>query len=132
MKKIFVILAGLLAFCTVSFGQTADKQKGAEMRFEKTEHNFGDVSHKAREIECSFDFTNEGDVPLVITKIVTSCTCTKADYPKKPVMPGQSGTIRIIYEPNKKDAGMFYKAIEVYSNSADAKRKTIVIRGKAV
>ncbi len=127
MKKFVLMLSCLLALASV-FGQ----ERGARLSFEKTEHNFGDVPHKAKQIECSFDFTNDGSAPLVITKIVTSCTCTKADYPKKPVMPGQKGSIRIIYEPGKKDAGMFYKAVEVYSNSADAKRKTIVIRGKAI
>ena len=127
MRKIFLAAACLLALVS-AFGQ----ERGAMLSFEKTEHNFGEVPHKAKQIECSFDFTNDGSAPLVITKIVTSCTCTKADYPKKPVMPGQKGSIRIIYEPSKKDAGMFYKAVEVYSNSADAKRKTIVIRGKAI
>lgn len=127
MKKIVLMAACLLAFVSV-FGQ----ESGAMLSFEKTEHNFGEVPHKAKQIECVFDFTNEGSAPLVITKAVTSCSCTKADYPKKPVMPGQRGSIRIIYEPSKKEAGMFYKAIEVYSNSSDARRKTIVIRGKAI
>lgn len=121
----------LMSVCLLAVLFAAGQKQGAVLSFDKTEHDFGSIPHKSKQVECTFEFTNEGSAPLVITKVVTSCTCTKADYPKKPVMPGQKGSIRVIYEPSKKEPGVFYKAVEVYSNSADAKRKTIVVRGKA-
>ncbi len=101
------------------------------MLFDRLEHDFGEIPQASKEVKCTFDFTNDGDAPLVITRIVTSCSCTKAAYSRKPILPGEKSTITIIYEPQKKESGVFYKAIEVYSN-ATPKRQIIVIKGNAI
>ena len=104
---------------------------GARFAFDKTTHDFGAIDHSLAKVECRFEFTNDGTEPLVITKTLTSCTCTKATYDKKPVPPGGRGVITVIYEVSKKDAGAFYKTIDVYSNSVD-KRISLIIKGSAV
>ncbi|MDR2882611.1 MAG: DUF1573 domain-containing protein [Alistipes sp.] len=107
-----------------------ERPAGPHFDFEITEHDFGDIEHSLPKVECRFRFTNDGTAPLVITKILTSCSCVKADYAKRPVPPGGEGEIVITYEVSKKEPGVFYKVIEVYSNSAD-RRNNLIVKGNA-
>jgi hypothetical protein len=109
----------------------AQPQDGPHIAFEQTEYDFGEIPHKSKKVECRFEFTNDGSAPLVITRTLTSCNCVKVSYDKKPVPPGQKGTITVTYEVSKKDPGVFYKVIEVYSNSA-GKRNSLIIKGNSV
>lgn len=135
MKKLISFIVLLFA-TSVAWAQEADsmqvvKHEGAHFAFKNVEHDFGAVPHKSKRVECRFEFTNDGSAPLVITKTLTSCTCVKVSYDKKPVMPGQKGVIVVAYEVNKKEPGVFYKVIEVYSNVPE-KRTNLVIKGNAV
>lgn len=117
---------------TVKTGSVkTEKQDGPQFAFESVEYDFGEIPHKSRKVECRFEFVNEGSAPLVITKTLTSCTCVKVSYDKKPVMPGCEGVITVSYEVNKKEPGIFYKVIEVYSNAPE-KHTNLVIKGNAV
>ncbi|MDR2890998.1 MAG: DUF1573 domain-containing protein [Alistipes sp.] len=127
MKRAFLILAFLATVCGVS----AQQPSGPHFRFDKTEHDFGDIDHSAAEVRCRFEFTNDGTAPLVITRTLTSCSCTKVEYDKRPVPPGGRGAITVIYEANKKEAGVFYKTIEIYSNSPE-RRNNLIIKGNAI
>ncbi len=134
MKKLLPLIVSLFAVCGV-WAQQADSVKvvkydGPHFKFEQTEHDFSEIPHKSKQVECRFEFTNDGTVPLVVTKTLTSCSCVKVSYDKKPVKPGEKGVIIVAYEVNKKESGIFYKVIEVYSNSVD-KRNNLVIKGNA-
>ena len=111
--------------------QTGEKPAGPYFAFETTEHDFGDIAHKLPKVEYKFTFINDGPAPLVITKILTSCSCVKTEYGKKPIPPGGKGEIKVTYEVNKKESGVFYKVIEVYSNSVD-KRNNLIVKGNAI
>lgn len=130
MKKAFSLIILLFAVSAV-MAQEPVRHAGAHFAFAKTEHDFGEIPHKSKKVECRFEFTNDGTAPLVITRTLTSCSCVKVSYDKKPVMPGERGVIIVAYEVNKKESGMFYKVIDVYSNSVD-KRNSLVVRGNAV
>lgn len=107
------------------------KHEGAHMAFDALSHDFGDIDHRSKQIGHSFEFTNDGSEPLVITRTLTSCSCIKITHDKKPVPPGGRGTISVVYEVSKKEPGVFYKTIEIYSNSVD-KRNNLIIKGNAV
>ena len=92
-------------------------QKGAKLQFEEVNHNFGDVARKGGDLVYEFKFRNEGNVPLVVTRVITSCSCLKANYSKRPVAPQEEGVLKIVYEPHKSEPGRFNKVIRVYSNS---------------
>ena len=83
----------------------------------------GDLVH-------DFVVENEGTVPLVVTRVFTSCSCLKASYSKRPIPPGGTGVIRITYEPYKSEPGTFYKVIQVYSNSTEG-RTVITVQGSS-
>jgi len=105
--------------------------EGAHLHLERTAYDFGDVPRKGGDLVHEFGFTNDGTAPLVILRVATSCSCLKATFPKRPVAPGESGVIRIVYEPHKSEPGTFNKVIRVYSNSADG-RELITVQGNSI
>jgi hypothetical protein len=127
MKRLVALLfAFVLGACGVSAQTSAPI-----IKFDTLEYNFGDIAHKSEQVRCEFEFTNVGTAPLVFIKSTTSCTCTKVEMPRKPVMPGAKGKVAVIYEPNKKESGVFYKAIDIYTNTSE-KRHTLIVKGRAI
>lgn len=101
------------------------------MALDHTTYDFGTVSRKGGDLVHDFTFTNEGTAPLVVIRVVTSCSCLKATHPKRPVAPGESGTIRIVYEPHKSEPGVFNKVVQIFSNSAGG-RELVTVQGNSV
>ena len=99
---------------------------GARMSFAAESHDFGDIPRRGGDAEWRFEFVNNGDQPLIITQLATTCTCLKYKYPRRPIAPGQSGHIDISYQPHKTEAGTFHRVVMVYSNSEDGVRRLIV------
>ena len=117
MTKI-LIMAFLLAFASAAQAQ--------KISFEAVEVNYGDIV-KGSDGQREFKFKNTGTAPLVIESAVPSCGCTVPDYPREPIMPGESRTIRVKY--NTQNVGAFNKNITIKSNSIDNSQTTLTIRG---
>ena len=113
MKK--VILATILSvFGLFAFALGAGE---AEIKFEKTSHNFGTFPESSPKVTCSFKFTNTGDNLLVIHQAIASCGCTVPQYPKEPIKPGESGEIIVTYNGAGKFPGHFKKSITLRTNA---------------
>lgn len=113
MKKI--IMMTLMLVC----GMTAVMaQKPAQIKFDKTTHNFGSFSENEPKVSCSFTFTNIGEQPLVINQAIASCGCTVPKYTKTPIQPGEKGEIKVTYNGTGKFPGHFKKSITVRTNGA--------------
>lgn len=78
-------------------------------------HDFGVYKEKV-EKSYSFVFRNVGEVPFVIDSLVTICSCTHADYVKRPVLPGEQDSIRLSYSGNGFVPGYFHQSCWVYGN----------------
>ena len=105
-----------------AFSMPVLAQGKAEIKFDKTTHNFGTFKEADSNVTCTFKFTNTGDAPLVIEQAVASCGCTTPVYPKQPIAPGATGEIKVTYKGAGKFPGVFKKTItlvmgETKSNS---------------
>ena len=131
MKR-FVVLLLLLFAMPVVWAQTDTNQQptGARIRLHEVHHNFGDVARRGGDLVYELHYKNEGDQPLVLTRVVTSCSCLKAHFQHRPLKAGDEGVIRIVYEPQKSEPGVFNKMIQIYSNAADG-REVITVQGNA-
>lgn len=130
MKTLLFTLIAALSLTTASAagdGQT----DGAHLAFEDATYDFGDVPRKGGDLVREFRFVNDGTAPLVLVRVITSCSCLKASFSKRPVEPADSGVIRITYEPHKSEPGAFNKVIQVYSNSVDG-RDVITVQGNSI
>ena len=105
-----IMIALMMALTTI--GMMA--QKPAEIKFDKTSHNFGTFSEKNPKQSCTFTFTNVGEQPLVINQAIASCGCTVPEYTKTPIQPGEKGEIKVTYNGAGKFAGHFKKSINQF------------------
>ncbi len=104
--------------------------RGAELRLAETVHDFGDVPRRGGDLRCEIAFTNTGDAPLVVMRLITSSSCLKASCSRRPVAPGASGVIRIVYQPLKSEAGTFSRIVRIGSNAVAGDRH-ITVRGNS-
>jgi len=85
-----------------------------EMTIDQTEYDFGTFLMSEHQ-ECIFRITNTGSSLLMVQDVITSCGCTKVEYDKRPVPPGRSMDLKVIYEAE--ESGHFTKVVTVYSNA---------------
>lgn len=120
------LMRTLVAFVVVLFISTSSfGQDGADFTFKTETINYGIIALKSNGVRV-FEFTNTGNAPLIIAKIISSCGCTVPKKPEDPIMPGETGKIEVEYDTNK--PGGFSKAITIYSN-AKSGRKILKIKG---
>lgn len=120
---IFTILTMFL-----SLAISAQEKFGNTVSFDKTIHDFGTVQLNSGALTCSFTFKNIDSKPMAIYNIVTSCGCTTIEYPREPIMPGKSGTIKVEYT-NDEGPYPFDKSITVQMSSYS---KPIILRVRGV
>ena len=108
----------LMALMLVSGIGMTMAQKPAEIKFEKTTHNFGSFSEKEPVVSCTFTYTNVGEQPLVVNQALASCGCTVPEFTKTPVQPGEKGVIKVTYNGAGKFPGHFKKSITIRANGA--------------
>lgn len=113
LKRLFGTLCLLFVISIAAFAQAGK----AEIKFDKTSHNFGQFSEKQPIQKCTFTFTNTGTAPLVINQAIASCGCTVPAYTKAPILPGKKGEITVTYNGTGKFPGHFKKTITVRSNA---------------
>lgn len=135
MNKIATLSVILFAMIfTLSSFKVSESEAatGPKIQFEKTTHDFGEVpftTNSKEFVTYNFVFENTGDEPLSIDNVRASCGCTTPSYPKEPILPGQTGKIKVKYKNNRK--GAFHKSITVYSNT-NPKTTTLFIKGTVV
>ena len=124
MKNLVAILfIGLL-----SLGITA-QEKVAKIEFETEVIDYGTIE-KGADGKRVFTFTNTGDAPLVISKVKSTCGCTVAKKPEKPILPGETGEIVVKYDTKR--VNPFRKTITVTSNAKGQETVALMIKGKVI
>lgn len=111
MKKSALLIVMLFLSIGYALAQQAD------IKFDKTSHNFGTFPEEEGVVSCTFTFTNVGDGPLVIHQAVASCGCTVPEYTQEPVLPGKTGTIKVTYTGTGRYPGHFKKTITLRTNA---------------
>ncbi|MCC8154829.1 MAG: DUF1573 domain-containing protein [Tannerellaceae bacterium] len=121
---LFIFLAVLLATGNVF------AQDGAQIEAYKTSHDFGEIKESDGEATHTFVIKNTGTAPLVITRVVASCGCTTPEWTQEPIAAGQSGEVKVTYDP-KGRPGPFTKSINIYSNGKKGSY-VLTIRGEVI
>jgi hypothetical protein len=100
--------------------QKEKKEKGyAEIKFEKTNHNFGTFAADTAILDCEFKFKNIGNIDLYIHQAFASCGCTVPDYPTEAIKPGESGVIKVTYDGTHKAPGTMRRSISIHTNGKE-------------
>jgi ABC-type molybdate transport system substrate-binding protein len=123
MKK-FIAIA---IFVVAGIG-TAMAQETAKIEFKNETIDYGEIKEGSDGVRV-FEFTNTGNVPLVIANVTSSCGCTIPKKPEEPIQPGKTGEIQVKY--NTKLVGPIRKTITVYSNASEP-TKSLKIKGRVI
>ena len=123
MKNIATLLA------IVFMGSFGFAQNGPKIEFKAKDNtiDYGTVTKKKDDGMRTFEFTNTGDAPLIITNILSTCGCTVPTKPTEPIMPGKSGKIGIKYNMTP---GPIRKTITVESNAVNYEEGRIPLKIK--
>jgi hypothetical protein len=70
--------------------------------------------------------TNTGTAPLIISDYKVDCPCTKAELPKKPILPGQTVPLRVTFDTN----GKYYFQDRTIHLVTNVKKKDYQLRFK--
>ena len=97
--------------------------------FKKEEHDFG-ILIDGEKVTYSFQFTNSGDAPLIISNAKGSCGCTVPNYPKEPIAPGATASIDVTFD-SKGRIGKQSKAVTLTANT-NPNRKVIRIHSEVI
>ncbi len=92
--------------------------QASQLRSDLYSHDFGVVNRRVGDISHDFTIENGGTSPIVITRIVSSCSCMKASVSRKPLGGDESRTLRITYELKKMPPGHFSKSVLIYTSDS--------------
>ena len=95
--------------------------------FDTTAHDFGSIVD-TEEYQTVFSFTNTGTAKLVISAVKAGCGCTIPTLNKSEILPGESSTIDVVFNPSGK-VGVQRKTISVISNAQPNSVTHLAIQG---
>ncbi len=124
-----ILLIATMIFSLISCNSN-NSQNGGKLTFisEKI-HDFGKIEY-AQDGTHNFIFQNTGKKPLVITNVKSTCGCTVPSYPSRPILKGETDTIKVKYDTRRR--GRFTKTIKIYSTSTDTSYAELMIRGEVL
>jgi hypothetical protein len=132
MKKVILSMGFMLSMALAGQlkaqpGVTPDPSNpnAADVVFETELIDYGTIEHNA-DGNREFKFKNTGKEPLIISNCTGSCGCTVPTWPKEPIKPGETSSIKVHYATDR--VGAFEKTVTVTSNAKSA-TKVLKIKG---
>jgi len=153
-KKLFLLFIPLLVLVGCSSGTTDDtkireqatESVSSEIVAMNNDYDFGKIAMDKGNVSIDFVLKNQGEEPVIITKMNTSCMCTTAlltangqvsnevgmpghggvgDEIYIKIEPGEEGTVTATYDPNAHGpmgTGINRRTVFVYTNSTSSPR----------
>ncbi|WP_025762207.1 DUF1573 domain-containing protein [Dyadobacter tibetensis] len=119
------LLAGctiLMVACGKSGEKGTDESVASKMpvmtMVDSAAYDFGTVT-EGEVVEHTFQFRNDGEFPLILNNITSSCGCTTPEWPKEPIGPQETSSIKVRFDTKNK-TGPQVKTITVYANTEPA------------
>lgn len=117
-SRLVITLA--LGYSAIAFGQ---------IRWVDRNFDFGLFREEEGVKRGEVRFVNNGSEPVAIVDAKVSCGCTAAEYSDTPVMPGDTATLRVSYDP-KGRPGKFDKSVRVYFS--DGRNYLVRVQGNVL
>ncbi len=122
-------MKNLLFFSSFLFALTMFAQGNPKIEFSAVENtiDYGQVYKDTDSGIRTFEFTNTGDAPLIISNVLSTCGCTVPSKPDAPILPGKTGKIEVKYNMNP---GPIRKTITVESNAVNVTEGKVILKLK--
>lgn len=110
------------------------KKKGSFIRFEPAEVDLGkipmnSVTDETGTIEIVIH--NDGTKPLILQQVTACCGTTVKEWPKQPILPEHSGTIKVYFRVESRPQRIS-RTVTVNSNAANGNSQKIAILGEVI
>ena len=98
----------------------------AVFTLDRTEHDFGQVA-LGDTVSTVFK-VRAGDAPVVLLSATTDCGCTRAEFPKRPLRPGDTAQVKVAFAA--RDEGNFRKTVRLRLHAGGREYTVaLVVRG---
>ena len=128
MKNIFLVLFAAVLFVSCDGIRRKNKiadDAGSQMEIALKDsttvqlidsvYNFGNIK-QGQSVSFNFKFKNTGKKALIVTNASASCGCTVPEKPERPIMPGQTSFIKVVFNSTGK-SGHQDKNVTVSANT---------------
>ncbi len=99
----------------ISSDGTIDTVNIAKFEFDEKIKTFNDIN-EGEKVEVEYKFRNVGKSPLLITSAKSTCGCTVPEFPKEPIAPGDSSSIKVKFDSENRP-GFQTKPITILANT---------------
>ena len=132
MNRIIVLSLVIITFILSQCGNAVKKDVSGlsgndtglvKIIFREYEHDFGKVT-EGEKVACEFKFENQGTSDLVLESAKASCGCTVPEYNTKPIAPGKTGNLKVVFET----AGRFGKQTKTITVKSNAKTPVVLLK----
>ncbi len=115
---IFLATVFGVAAQSVLFGNTG-AVKGPHIVILEPEYDFGVVLQSGGTVSKDFIVKNDGTESVVVSEVLTSCSCTTATIEPRTIQPQEQAVLRVTFDPNFhfEDSGRFFRTASIKSNS---------------
>ncbi len=132
MKYLVSLILIGVGFVGVAQEENSEPLTGPKIAFAENMFDFGDIT-QGDKVEHVFEFENIGNEALILSDVRTTCGCTAPEWPREPVAPGATASVKVVFNSTGK-IGIQNKVITVMSNAvnnpARVKIVTNVLREK--
>jgi hypothetical protein len=110
------------------------KKKGSYIRFEPAEVDLGKIPMNSVTDETgNVDIVihNDGAKPLIIQQVTACCGTTVKEWPKQPILPGHSGTVKVYFRVESRPQRIS-RTVTVTSNAVNGNSQKVAILGEVI
>jgi len=125
MKQIIILTVFLLIF-TYSYAQKDNQPKKPDIFFVEKSIDFGNIN-EGDNPKVIFKFYNSGTAPLLLKDVKASCGCTASEWPRQPIMPGDSSSITATFNSRGYAGKNVHKSITVTTNVKENEKDKVII-----
>ncbi|WP_341840352.1 DUF1573 domain-containing protein [Chitinophaga caseinilytica] len=109
-----MLYAPLRAELKFQLDSSYDQYDDPYVAINETKIDIGEVGRN-KSPKATFKIRNIGSKPLLIRDLRVGCTCTSADWPKKPILPGEETVVSLTYKAAKE--GTFTQSAYLLTNA---------------
>lgn len=129
-SRIILLLVAILAMALPADARRGPGSK-VGVEFPELQYDFGTVATDSGPVSHVFEVHNVGASPVAIVSAVSGCGCTRPEFGKKPVMPGQKGTVKVTFLPEGQ-RGEISKVVKLRLRNSDGRSEQVSLRLRGV
>lgn len=129
MRLAVIAAAAAVLFCLPGRASQPVNADGPQVVWLRTTHDFGAFQEELGVVTCTFQAVNTGTEPLVVVGARSNCGCTRPQYPREAIAPGDTLTLSVGYDA-KGRPGRFEKKIYVDTNGGPT--ATLRVKGTVI